>query len=99
MALTVCTCSGTPVYCVSICWSALAPTTTLSACLAKRSKKPSSCGINRCKSPGMLCDSPWRVVEKRREQCSGGPWVRQLCKEKRRPDEPDRPFLLIEDLG
>src|SRR5690348_2161500 len=35
----------------------------LSACLAKRSKKPSSRGMNRCKSPDMLCDSPLRSLD------------------------------------
>src|SRR5713101_4447695 len=34
----------------------------LSACFTKRSKKPSSRGKNRCKSPGMLCDSPLKSL-------------------------------------
>src|ERR1700730_18557270 len=44
----------------------------LSACLSKRSKKPSSRGKKRCKSPGMLDDSPLKSRLRQRDDSRGG---------------------------
>src|SRR6266851_3349096 len=74
MALTICTCSGTPVKCESILSRALAPTWIFAACFAKRSKKPSSRGKNRCKSPG-ICDSPLKSLSQAKGRYQRGETV------------------------
>src|SRR6266849_6083077 len=72
----------------------------LTACLAKRSKKPSSRGKNRCKSPGMVCDSPEEPLVRRTDDIRGSSGEASQREEgsekmKRAPRfTPGRPFRI-----